>query len=136
MPPSLKRKLVIAALAICLIMAVEMFPDFVTGGWSEKILCTVTFGFGVWLAFFGVYRSAWLQLMWGWVCLIGSAAITWTICAQTIHGRAAFEPRSMDAVLPWIGMVVAGYLLVIDRQVARYRAERPKQHDRLGEHLD
>lgn len=83
-----------------------------SGEAAFRIACVV---FAVFLAFIGVFRSAHLQLLWGWGLALGIPALV-VLCI--------FVLRGLTLVLGLLAMATAAigaYLLLIDSSVRGHR---------------
>ena len=124
LPPTLKWKLVTAALVLCYMDAVRNAREFVADDVSHKMVDVVMFGLGFLFALFVVFRAPPVQLLWGWVCVVCAVLLAPLVFQRIWHWQSVSDSDAA-MVLCWPGMVVAGYLLAIDRQVAQFRETHP-----------
>lgn len=91
---------------------------YLQGNWLALFWKIVSAGLGIWVAWLGAFRGGSLQLMWGWSSLlVGFAGLVFA----ALDWLGVTEPtKSMP--LDVVAMPVIGWLLVFDRDVARYRA--------------
>ena len=94
--------------------------DFAWSGWLMTILIC---GSGIWISWTGIFRTAGLQLIWGWACLILGLLVVVMIATHWREPAWAFLPEAL--ALP-----VTGWLLVVDRDVARYRTHLRNLEDK------
>lgn len=95
--------------------------------WLWVVWRMATAGFGIWLAWFGIFRTASLQLLWGWMCLVAGLLVLVMLAAHFL-GLLPFHVP-LDRMPLVFALPVTGWLLVIDRDVARHRTHLRKLED-------
>ncbi len=120
-------KLVLAALGLCLMMLCHLADEFPERSFWSTLFYLGSTGFGCWLSFFGVFRSPPLHRLWGLGCLVVGAVICGVSLLAPLLGWEVTETITRQETLclhlGTLGMLIAGYLLVIDRDVTAYRRQ-------------
>ena len=120
-------KLVLAALGMCLMMACNLADEFGKRSFWSLAFHFGSLGFGVWLCFFGVFRASALHRLWGWGSLIAGLIICGVLLTAPWLGwevvDTATSLETLCLYLGTLGMLLTGYLLAIDRDVAAYRRQ-------------
>jgi O-antigen ligase len=98
--------------------------------WMSWVWAFTFLGAGIWISWVGIFKTAGMQLLWGWLFLVaGIILITllvgWLLFGWTPVNRMPTRLMLLGAV----GMPVTGWLLVLDRDVARYRTQLRKLED-------
>src|SRR4028119_456991 len=109
--PSLRAKLIAAALSLLVIVALNIAKKIgslgAAAGALEILMALLTVAF----AFLGVFRSPVLQLLWGWMaCLI--APIAASACVSNFR-----SPDLIEHMFGALALSIVGYLLLADREV-------------------
>ena len=108
-------KLVTAAVSLSLICAVGMLHAMAGHGAAGTVLQVVSLVFAVAIAFFGVFRNAQLQLLWGWG-LATAAPFLLALCILEFRGA-----ELIWGLVSALGASLGAYLLIGDRSVRAYR---------------
>jgi len=87
------------------------------------IVHLATVPLGIWILQIGLYRSPFLQVLWGWSCMIGSSLVLplFFVCLFIDREGAL---RNVDLILALLGgllMAIVGHLLIRDREISSYR---------------
>jgi hypothetical protein len=116
--PRWRLWLVVAAMAAMLIMLESKHLESV----FDKLLFIAYVPIGVWIAFYGVFKSPQLQLLWGWMCLAcGSLVVVLTVAALLRNAPLPKRELPVRLMLEIGVMLLNGYLLVFDRRIREYR---------------
>lgn len=120
-------KLGIAFAGMCVLMLQSGLrelqkPDL---GWTGWMLAALSIGPGIWISWIGIFRSALLQWLWGCVCLLVGLFVLALLMAN-LMGRLHPTVPLWDFLPEALVLPVTGWLLVVDRDVARYRTHLRK----------
>lgn len=126
-------KLMLAALGMCLVMINLLYKEAGRGvPWNTCFYAGVC-GFGIWLIFFGVFRSHRLHRLWGPLCLLAGILMLCLWFAAPLFGLQARNAVPNSEVLRMLvicsGVLITGYFLVIDREVKAYRHQLKTRDD-------
>lgn len=132
-------KLVLAASAMCLMMFCSLARDFAGPSLWNTLFYLGSTGFGSWLSFLGVFRIPALHRLWGLGFLVVGAVICGVSLLAPWLGWETIETVTLKETLCFylgtLGMLIAGCLLVIDRDVVAYRHQLTL-HFPSRDHLD
>lgn len=122
-------KLSVAFAGMCCLYGDRFFREFREHDfqWAWALSEIGTAGFGIWLAWYGIFRTAALQMLWGWICLLAGVCALGMMAAHYLGWLQLRAPA--DRLLVTLVIPVTGWLLVIDREVARYRKNLRKLED-------
>ena len=91
--------------------------DFAWTGW---VMAAGITGMGIWVSWTGIFRSAFLHWLWGWMCLLAGLFIL-AMLVSHLMGWLRFSAAPWGFLATAVAMTVTGLLLVVDRDVASYR---------------
>ncbi|MES2597003.1 MAG: hypothetical protein V4662_16785 [Verrucomicrobiota bacterium] len=118
-------KLVLAASGMCLMMFCSLARDFTGPSLWNTLFFLGSVIFGSWLSFLGVFRSPALHRLWGLGCLVVGVVICGVLLLAPLLGWEVVETTTRQDTLclylGTLGILLTGYLLVIDRDVVAYR---------------
>ena len=119
----IRTKLITAALSLVVVYAFSTLHDIVaarsSGEVAFRLACLL---FAAVLAFPGVFRSAQLQLLWGW-CLVVAVPFLISLCIFVYRGSDL-----MGGLFVTLAASVGGYLLLADASVRDYRESIRRRH--------
>lgn len=114
-PLSIQAKLITATVSLVLVCGFSTLHD-ITARSSGEIAFRIAFlAFGTFLAFFGVFGNAYLQLLWGWGLAITTPLLL-SLCVFVFRG-----PYLFWGLLATLAAAVGGYFLLADAGVKNYR---------------
>ena len=123
-------KLWIAFAAMSGVVVTEIFARYVKpeSGWIDWILAVLRIVLGIWVAWFGIFRTSRLHLLWGWICLLSGflSLLVFVLLFLGPHHSIAFPRHLLSAGCS----AVCGWLLVFDRQVAAHRSQLRVEEDK------
>lgn len=126
-------KLMLAALGMCLVMMNLLFKEAERGVPWNTCFFAGACGFGIWLSFFGVFRSHRLHRLWGFLCLLAGTLMICVWFATSLFGMQIVSAVTNSELLRMLvicsGVLITGYLLVIDREVKAYRHQLKTRDD-------
>lgn len=117
-------KLNIAFLGMCWLVVDGACRELLRGNfdWVDWVIACISVGFGVWIAWHGIFKSVSMHWLWGWPCLALGGTLLIMLAGWLMFGWPSVTKLPMRLVLLGIiGMPVTGWLLVMDRDVSRYR---------------
>jgi len=123
-------KLWIAFAAICGVIAAETFLECLKPqrSWINWVFAVLKVPLGTWVAWFIIFRTPRLQLLWGWMSLLSGflSLLVFILLFLVPHQGVAFPLHILSAGC----LAVCGWLLVFDRQVAAHRSQLRVEEDK------
>lgn len=121
-PLPIRAKLIAAALSLSVVFAFTSLHDLGTRSSGDALFRVGCVVFAVGLAFFGVFASAQLQLLWGWSLALSVPFIV-VLCILDFRG-----PLLIWASVAAFAASIGGYLLLADAGVRGYRESIRRRH--------
>jgi hypothetical protein len=115
-PFPIHAKLIAAALSLSVSSIWCFFHEIARSSSGWIIFMIGCYIFGVFLAFWGVFRSPQLQLLWGWLSAPFAPLAIIFLLVGFIPG-----PEVLSVSVSAAAAVIGGYLLLLDADVKDYR---------------
>ena len=122
-PLPIRAKLIAAAGSLLVPFGFALFHQMAGHGNGDILFRMGCFIFGVSLAFWGVFRNAQHQLLWGWgLAFTGPMLITFLLLGFVPGSEVLWVSASA------VGAFIGGYFLLLDADVKDYRRRLKAEH--------